>query len=94
MRLENWYVTFRHGFTEDRKISGEVYDHPAHPDGKVITISTPKHIEGKKITTINQSVYILGEPKKDYLEFLEKYNITYDPENPIRFVKRYTKYGN
>jgi len=91
MRLENWFVKYKHGFTEDRNIGGEVYDHPALPDGKLIVISTARYIEGKKITTINESVYILGEPKKEYIQFLADNKIPYDPENPIKMVKEYSR---
>jgi hypothetical protein len=90
IKLENWYMKFNSRWSRDRKICGNVYDHPAHKDGNLVTISTVKHINGKTLTTINESVYILGQPKKEYIDFLKENNYDFDPENPVKFVEQFT----
>jgi hypothetical protein len=48
IKLENWFVKFRSEYSLERRVYGEVYGHPAHKDGNLISISTVKYIEGKK----------------------------------------------
>jgi len=40
-------------------------------------------IDGKYIRTWSGSIYILGEINEEYLAWMKKNNIKYDPENPI-----------
>ena len=74
MRIENWRVIG----TEDPycppermslSISGEVYGNPEFPDGLGVTTSYVKSINGSQVTTHSGSVYTLGEPNAEYVEW-------------------------
>jgi hypothetical protein len=54
---------------------------------KVIT-SSIVHVNGREITTASGSIYILQDIDPDYLTWMEKEGIVYDPINPIK-VKKY-----
>ncbi len=64
-------------------IKGTVTGHPKYPDGKRIQTSRVRRVENKIVYTQN-SVYRLGEPKKDWLDWMEENGIKFDPENPIK----------
>jgi hypothetical protein len=90
IKLENWSLgnapDDMYYAPEVRKVrlSGDVYNHPRFEDGKKVTTSSVKEVNGKVITTSSGSVYELGEPEKEYLDYLKSINYTFDPENPIK----------
>lgn len=53
-------------------LSGEVYDHPAFPEGKRISTSNIKEINGPYVTTNSGSVYLLDEPDPKFVKFCEE----------------------
>lgn len=58
-RLENWWVG------NNDLLYGEVYDHPEHSDGTVVTTSrvVKLNLESGKAETLNTH-YELGSPRK------------------------------
>jgi len=49
----------------------------------VITSPIDK-VEGRKITTVSGSIYMLGDIDPEYLRWMRDNGMTYDPENPIK----------
>lgn len=94
MLLENWSISYSNTEvnlytapeTLQRCLSGEVYDHTTIPNGSHIKTSTIKGIESNKIITSTGSIYELGTPNPDYVEWC-KNNAYHIPtkENPIKF---------
>lgn len=56
-------------------------------DGRTVTTSAVVSVNGREITTYSGSVYILEDISPDYLQFLDKIGVTYDPVNPIKIRK-------
>ena len=95
-RLENWSVVpgasdpymapELHGIC----LQGEVYDHPnqRHNDGKIVRTSRVMDVSGKVVKTYSGSIYELGEPSPDYVEWMNNNNINFDPQNPIKIKGR------
>jgi hypothetical protein len=88
--LKEWYIV---GVAEPYlapeackpSLAGNVYNHPNFSDGSHITTSVIKTIDGRTITTITGSVYILdGKPSDDYLQWCDKNGFIYDSNNPIK----------
>ena len=52
-------------------LNGCVYNHSKFEDGKNIATSLIKKVDGNLITTSNGSVYELGEPHPEYVEWCE-----------------------
>jgi hypothetical protein len=50
-----------------------------------------KSIEGRRITTQSGNVYVLGEPKPEYLQWMVKHGFMYDPEHPIKDKRAFAK---
>lgn len=77
MKLENWAVHYDEvnpylpPECQHQYLSGEVYGHYKYFDGERITTSRPVKVEGKKVTTYSGSIYELGEPSVDYVEYLK-----------------------
>lgn len=80
IRLENWSVCF--GSADPWRppegcastLQGNVYGHPLHDDGKFVVTSVPVTIDKEKrqIKTYSGSVYVLGEPDKEWIAWLEE----------------------
>jgi len=51
-----------------RQLTGRVFGHPTRPGGSRIRTSNIVSITGREVTTQN-SVYILGNPSADYVEW-------------------------
>jgi hypothetical protein len=67
-RLENWHVEFVGGniYTPPEKkikiLKGRVYDRPGFSDGETIRTSAIQIMDAYRATTVNGSIYELGEP--------------------------------
>lgn len=96
LRLEHWYL-MRYSeqglYTPPELIKihlvGIVYNHPdpRHHNGKEIITSFIVNVSGRYITTRSGSIYYLGEVDKEYKDWMDKNNINFDPENPIKMIK-------
>ena len=93
VRIEQWAVIYVSGDDymppecRKRALLGSVYGHPSFEDGKVVTTSaliggSDLAAEGHVVQTDNRQ-YLLGEPHKSYLAWLEKKGIAFDPKKPI-----------
>lgn len=89
-KIEQWSVVrrdFRAPETGGQSISGKIYGHPEQPDGRHVTTSPMVRVNGHRIETESGSLYLLGEPSREYLEWLRSEGIPFDPKQPI-VVKR------
>lgn len=87
IRLEQWAITgnpYRDPEAGGQRLSGEVYGDPRACDGKRCLTSPIAAVDGRVITTMSGTRYVLGEPAPEYLWWLNMNNIAFDPENPIR----------
>lgn len=55
---------------------------------KWIITSSVRRAEGRRVTTESGSVYVLGEPDPKWLEWLASNDYQFDPQNPIKTVKK------
>lgn len=87
--IDNWACVCRNDNAsippEFRKliIKGRVKGHPKYPDNKSIITSDVCKVQKDIIFTRN-SVYRLGKPKQDWLDWMKENGIEFDPENPIK----------
>lgn len=54
---------------------------------KTVRTSPIVSANGREITTLSGSVYVLEDIDPEYLSWLEDNGLTYDPVNPIKFRK-------
>ena len=54
---------------------------------KAVMTSAIVKAEGRQITTYSGSVYILEDMDPDYRQWLEKNNLSFDPESPLKIIK-------
>ena len=98
-QLKNWAIVsdcdpYTPPECQKSRLNGEVYgrepresDGYTFPDGKRITTSSIKEVNGRVITTRSGTVYeLVGDPDPDYLEFLKEIGRVYDPVNPIKVI--------
>lgn len=57
-----------------RHLQGIVYNHPDHRDGTLVTTSRiiSFNVETREVLTENGRTYVLGEPRKEYMDWCEK----------------------
>ena len=53
-------------------------------DNRNVVTSPVVAVNGKSITTLSGSIYILEEPNSDYVAWMKDNNIPFDPDAPIR----------
>jgi len=53
-------------------------------DPREVITSPIQTIEGRTITTLSGSVYVLEDPDPEYLLWMAENGYQYDPENPIK----------
>lgn len=58
------------------------------PNGRQIITSRVVRSEGRRVWTENGSEYELGEPDPKFIEWLASNDYQFDPEHPIRMVKK------
>lgn len=90
IKLENWGVVYKdNAWTppEFQRIAlhGKAYGHHRHEDGTEVTTTAIKSTDGRTVTTVSGSVYILGEPDPEYARI---YPQVVESDNPVRFVMR------
>lgn len=89
VRLEHWAVKIEDadGYTTPellrRNLVGEVYGHPEHRDGKRIRSTSIIAAQGRIVQTRTGRRYELGDPDPDYLAWLTREGIPFDPEHPV-----------
>lgn len=90
-RLENWSVVGANPYDPPElcppQLAGEVHGREGIEDGKRIRTSSLVEANGRTVKTATGSTYILGCPSPDYVEWMKKNDIKFDPENPIRMAK-------
>ena len=94
VRIENWSVsrmfTGNHYLApeyEPLRLSGEVYGHPLHPDGKRVSTSRIRLAEGRRILTNSGTVYLLGAVEPAYRQWLdENHPGLWDEQNPVKVI--------
>ncbi len=91
--IDRWGTAFWHGaYTAPELqgicIVGVVRDPTIAEDDRSIRTSKVVGAKGRIVTTQSGSTYELGEPDPAFLAYLAETGRTYDPENPIKVVKR------
>jgi len=90
LRLENWSIvagslTAASPYVppEARLIclQGEVYNHPNFPNGTDVVTSFVRGVEGREVTTYSGSVYTLGYPNPEFVEWCKKEGCHVPTEN-------------
>jgi hypothetical protein len=76
IRLENWSVgamppknAYEAPELHRWHLHGRTFGHPRYEDGVFVATSAIEKIDGSTITTESGSVYILGEPAKEYVQW-------------------------
>ncbi len=92
MKLDNWWV-YRDPYQAPEvpimSLKGHVYGHPKHKDGNLIRTSDIVSTEGRYVTTKSGSVYELGEPALEYVQWLKDNGLKpIDPIQPVKFIDR------
>lgn len=81
VKLEDWavgvepkdynpYTPIEHQHT---RLSGLVYEHALHKDGKRVKTSRILKVDGNVVETESGTLYELGECNKDYVEWCKQY---------------------
>lgn len=89
IRIEDWSVVVSRDDMylppeQCGRINGAAYNHPEFSDGSRVVTSLIMEASGREVKTASGSVYRLGEPKAEYLDYLAKNGFRYDPEQPIK----------
>lgn len=88
-RMENWYTT-RERYPDEAgaQLIGDI----PRADGSVRTVLTSPivKVEGRLVRTRSGTWYELGTAHPDFVEYLRSHDYQFDPENPIRTVKKLT----
>ena len=94
MKLENWSIGIDPKSMYDNRpgykrwyLRGVIFGHPEIDDGVKVSTSNIQHVDGRQVTTNSGSIYVLGEPIKEYDEWcrvIGKYVPT--PEEPIKLI--------
>lgn len=88
-RLEQWkIITSDDGYTapelQRKTLAGRVFDNPNFEDGTKIFTSRPVKVEGKIVTTMSGSQYLLGELDPKYAKWVKENYPQFDPDNPLK----------
>jgi len=71
--LEDWAVVTDDPYSPPevawQQLQGRVYGHEKRPDGQQIITSLMNKVEWRLVTTSSGSVYKLGTPAKEYMEY-------------------------
>lgn len=93
MKLENWGVIgsvldpYMPPELQVKMLVGVVDDHPTLGKNAEIRSSRIEKVEGNKVTTYSGSVYELGTPHPEFVEFCKLNGVHVPtPEEPIKLV--------
>lgn len=90
--LHNWSTTrvniYRSPEIEPVSLVGDVYGHPTRPDGRNVTTSQVKTVDGRIITTRSGSLYRLGRINPAFRKWLREHRPKWDWRNPITIKER------
>lgn len=93
MKLENWGIVsnplnvFLPPELQSSHLVGTVDNHPVLGENKEMTSSKIVDVNGNKVTTHSGSVYELGTPHPDYIEYCKKSGVHVPtPEEPIKLA--------
>lgn len=89
IRIHNWAVVsdadpYKAPEQIRSHLNGTVEGHHRIPDGESVTTSAIEKTEGRLVTTSSGSIYVLGEPAKEYLKWLSDNGMQMDEENPVK----------
>ena len=92
-KLEQWSVSISNPYlppeAQSSHLSGKVYGHPRFDDGYEITTSAIVKTEKRVVTTKTGSMYELGEPDPQYVEWCRKQGCHVpSEEEPIKIHER------
>jgi hypothetical protein len=93
VKIENWSTVNLAGtpFSAPEPVTlylqGNIYGHPDHDDGNCVTTNYIISVDERIVTTASGTKYLLGEEDPIWLEWLEKNNIEFDSENPIKLPR-------
>lgn len=93
-RLERWFFTGQDYTAPEKRVpyvAGEIYGHPnkaRFPDGKKMRTSGVVEYRDGVVTTLSGSQYRLGEPKPDYVAFMQQHYPGWDPADPMNVPNR------
>ena len=88
-QLENWAVSYR---SDNLFLAPEC--NPiclvGHRDNDLHRIITSPIVEvnGRIVKTFSGSIYFLGKPAPEYLEYLESIGYSYDEKNPLKRARK------
>ncbi len=91
MRIENWSLSDwgPYDLPENQrfKVSGQVFGNPKFFDGDRITTSFLVAVSGCEVSTYSGSVYRLGKPSDDYMEWCRENGCHVPtPDQPIKLL--------
>ena len=69
-----------------RYLTGRVYNHPSIEDGRAIQTSKIRSSEGRFVTTVTGTLYELGAPSEDWLDWLENNGLRLDSVEPVKVL--------
>ena len=93
VRIEQWGLgsdeddVYRAPETRRHCLRGVIYGHHRKPDGSSVQTSPVVSVNGREVTTKSGTIYLLGEPHPDYVEYLRGIGRSIDPEQPIKVVR-------
>lgn len=93
IRIEGWAIVYdrEDGYTPPelnrRCLKGEVYGHPRKANGETVKTSPIVSVDGLHVLTNSGSLYLLGAPRAEWIEWMRENNIAFDPADPIKVRK-------
>lgn len=67
-------------------LSGYAEGHPKFPYGGRVYTSAVASFEGRVVTTMSGTEYLLEEPSAEYREWLQANRPNWDPEEPFSLI--------
>lgn len=67
-------------------LTGNVYKHPKHDEGKHVKTSSVTETQGRFVATRSGSVYFLGIVSKGYRKYLRDTGKEYNPKQPLTII--------
>lgn len=89
-RLESWSAgrdPYKAPEISSLVLHGRVYGHDTFTDGETIITAGVTVVDGRAVTVADGHTFKLGEPARDYVDWMANEGIPFDPENPARIVK-------